>query len=129
MPEKNGKRKFAGPTAHGVLGPPSQSSVLFSLYFFDIGRQPGGRDSPEACRRPRPLHLFPALEAPRFDFYRFVDPPNRHRKIDVFSNPQKSTKVSLSIELLAPKDRSFMKKYDFGPPFWHRFFEKGESVK
>ena len=115
--------KFAGPTAHGVLGSPSQSLILFSLYFFDNWPPPWGHRAPKLTTRRTTNATFSSLEAPRLDFYRFFGTPNRHRKIDVFSNPQKSTKVSFSIEPLAPKDRFFIKKYDFWPPFWHRFFD------
>ena len=124
--------KFAGPTAHGVLGSPSQSLILFSLYFFNNWPPPWGHRTPKLTTRRTTNATFSSLEAPRLDFYRFFGTPNRHRKIDVFSNPQKSTKVSFSIEPLAPKDRFFIKKYDFWPPFWHRFFDffkNCESVK
>ena len=33
--------KFAGPTAHGVLGSALQSLILFFFEFFDNGRRPG----------------------------------------------------------------------------------------
>ena len=53
-------QKFAGPTAHGVLGSASQSLCLYSLNIFDNGRRPGSPgdqsiplgDGPERCFRP-----------------------------------------------------------------------------
>ena len=66
-------------------------------------------------------------EAPRLDLARFSIPPNRHRKINVFSNPQKSTKVSLSIEPLAPKDRFFIKKYPPHPAGCRAFSDLSNS--
>ena len=76
-----------------------------------------------ATTRRRFAATFSALDGPRLDFYRFFDDPKRHRKNNDFSNPQKSTKMVLSIDPGAPKARFFMKKHDFWPPFWHRFFD------
>ena len=118
--------KFAGPTAQRRVRIFFSIFIVFSLYFFDNWPPPWGHRSPEACVRrvcgEPPVAPFSALEAPRLDFFRFFGPPNRHRKINVFSNPQKSTKVSFSIDPLALKDRFFIKKSDFWLPFWHRFF-------
>ena len=84
---------------------------------------PWGHQTPKLTTWRATGATFSRLEAPRFVFYRLFDPPNRHRKINDFSNPQKSTKVSFSIEPLAPKDRFFINNYDFWPPFLHRFFD------
>ena len=44
-------------------------------------------------------------------------------KNEDFSNPPKSTKMALSIDPGASKARLLIKKLDFWPPFWHRFFD------
>ena len=73
---------------------------------------------PSECRCPRrrPWH-------PRLDIYGFFEDPKRHRKNEDFSNPPKSTKMALSIDPGASKARLLIKKLDFWPPFWHRFFD------
>ena len=67
--------------------------------------------------------LFSALDAPRLDFYRFFDDPERPRKNNDFSNPQKSTKMAESIDPGAPKVGFWSKNLYFWAPFWHRFFD------
>ena len=64
-----------------------------------------------------------ALGNPRLDFYRFFDDPERHRKNNDFSNPQKSTKMAESIDPGAPKVDFWSKNLYFWAPFWHRFFD------
>ena len=67
--------------------------------------------------------MFSAFGAPRLDFYRFFDDPERHRKNNDFSNPQKSTKMAKSIDPGAPKVGFGSKNLYFWAPFWHRFFD------
>ena len=75
--------------------------------------------------------MFSAFGAPRLDFYRFFDDPERHRKNDDFSNPTKSNKMAKSIDPGAPKVDFWSKNLYFGLPFgidFSTFSENGESV-
>ena len=73
--------KFAGPTAHGVLGSHTSLLVLFFPYIsLIIGRRPGGPDLLEACMRPHLLTFFSTLEAPRFDLSIFGRPKTTSKK-------------------------------------------------
>ena len=48
---------------------------------------------------------------------------NQHRKINDFSNDQKSTKIAKSIDPVPPKVRFWSKNQDFRVSFWHSFFD------
>ena len=70
----------------------SQSLLFFPCISLIIGRRPGGIDSWSlVCDESRIFLLGGDPGAPRLDLARFSIPPNRHRKIDVFSNPSKTS--------------------------------------
>ena len=67
--------KFARPLANGVLGPPSQSLMFYSLKFFDIAclHGPSIPETDHLATTCRTIAApFSTLDAPRVDFYRFL---------------------------------------------------------
>ena len=109
----NGPRRVR--TSFSIL---DHFSLVCSLI---IGRWPGGPDPPEACMRPPTLHLFSTLEAPRFDFYRFSDPPNRHRKSKFLRTLKNRPRWINQSTLLRPRNGFLLKNKTSGVPFGFHF--------
>ena len=105
------KKKFAGPSAHGVSDPAPATLLLlcrFFLYQTARARRPLGPPGQTCTTRRRPWHFFSALWCSKVRFFRFLGPSGRRPKMMIFQHRRKILKIRRYVEP--------------GGPLWYHFF-------
>ena len=116
-------RRAIGP---GRVGSSTSCSSAPVVFLFTSPRPRGGPWDPPGQKwttRRSPGATKSTLGRPGAAFYRFLDDPKRHRKINDFPTSPKTPRMAQSIDPGAPEARFWTKKHDFWGPFWHRFFD------
>ena len=125
------KTKFAGPTAHGVLGSASQSLCLYSSNIFDNGRRPGATDPKNALLDPTRNAVFEPWTPQHSIFIDFSTIQSDIEKTMIFRILKNQPKWQNQSTLERPRSVFGAKTFTFGLPFgidFSTFSENGESV-
>ena len=124
--------KFAGPTAHGVLGSASQFLCLYSLTIFDNGRHLGSPSDQSIPLGDGPERLFRSLTPQGSIFIDFSTIQSDIEKTTIFRILKNRPKWQNQSTLGRPRSVFELKTSTLGLPFGMDFsilFENGESVK
>ncbi len=124
MTHNNRTTKFAGPSAHGVLDPTGNPSIL-RLIFFNPCRareprlgSPRRKEELSPSVRRVPGSPFGPQGHPRANIHRLFCDLGTLQKSTHFGDPSKSTPGGLTIDPWPPLGRSGVDFRYFGGPFW-----------